>query len=257
MQKVKSKIVGFSLIELLCAIAILGVLTAMAIVGSYRLINKARSSRLDQQEKTLIIATREYIQRNREASPKVIGESRNITLKSLKDRGYIKDDIYDSYNNSCMENSYIRVYKLSKNEFTYLAYFYCGDKKVPDVEEIPTPTVKVYYVDSNNKKYEYGDIDNLGSLKFNIELSGGFTFNNNPLELDKYSYSIYVKEKDEYEEVFNSLEINANRNEHITISKSLEEYIKDNKITSVKIKVNATNTIGGVIELNSYIQKNN
>ena len=257
MQKVKSKIVGFSLIELLCAIAILGVLIAMAIVGSYKLINKARNSRMDLQEKTLIIATREYIQRDREASPKAIGESRNIPLSTLKDRGYIKEDIKDSYDNSCMENSYMRVYKLSKNEFTYLAYLYCGDTKVPDVEEVPAPTVKVYYVDSDNKKYEYGDIDDLSSLKFNIELSGGATFNNNPLELDKYSYVVYVKEKDEYKEVFNSKEVNANRNEHIYISKSLEEYVKDNKITSVKIKVNATNTIGGVIELNSYIQKNN
>lgn len=248
---------AFTIVELLCIIVILGVLSTMAIVGSYNLINKANKVHQDQQENTVIMAAKTYIQKDNSIAPKVIGESKNIKIKTLKDNNYLKEDIKDKNGKSCMKDSYVRVYKLDNKEYSYIAYLYCGDEKVPDIEEIPTPKIEIYYSDLKNNKLEENKTNSFENSKFNIQMTGGVTKGGNSLELNTYSYTISIlNDQKEYIEVYNSEEINANRKTSITITKELKEYLNNEKTQSIKINVTASNTIGGVLELSSYIQNN-
>lgn len=248
---------AFTIIELLCIIVILGVLSAIAIVGSYNLINRANSVHKDQQENTVIMATKSYIQKDNSIAPKIVGESKNIKIQTLRDNNYLKEDIKDNNGKSCMKDSYVRVYKIGNTEYTYIAYIYCGDDKVPEVEEIPTPKIEVYYTDLNNNKLDDNKTNSFDEVKFNIKINGGVTKGGNSLELNTYSYTISIlNNQKDYIEVFNSKDINANRKTNITISEKLKEYLDNEKLSSIKINVTATNTIGGILELTSYLQNN-
>ena len=249
----KNKKTGFTLVELLCAIVILGILSTIIVYSSYKLIAKTKKDSFDSQERLLIETTKSYIQEERDKAPKVLGESKNITLIELKDKNYLKDDVVDYNGNSCMKNSYVRVYKLDNKDYTYLAYIYCGSDK-SDIEEVPTPTIKVGYRDSKYNNVD--EIDSIINSKFYIELTGGISFNGNLLDINKYKYEIFIKNKknDEYTSIYNSDFIIANRKQNISLVKDFKDYLEDDDIYSLKLKVYTENTVGGVLELSSYIQ---
>ena len=126
---------GFTMIELLAAIVILGILSVAAIVSVTRLITKSKTEQKSQMEKTAVMATQSYFQANTNELPKAIGETRTIPLTKLKSANYLKSNLKDADGKSCMDNSYVKVYKKSSSDYTYTAYIYCG-------EESPTSTGK-------------------------------------------------------------------------------------------------------------------
>lgn len=256
-MKVKNKNKrAFTIVELLCIIVILGVLSTMAIVASYNLINKANDVHADQQENTIIMATKDYIQKDNSNAPKVVGESRNIKVSDLKENKFLKEDIKDSEGNSCMKESYVRIYKLSNTEYSYLAYIYCGNEKKPETEEVPTPTIEISYNDLKNNTIKNNKVNSIKDAKFNLKVGGGTTKGGNQIELNTYSYTISIlNDTNEYIEIYDSKDINANKKSNIVITKKLKEYLEEDT-TSVRINIQATNIIGGVLELTSYLQNN-
>lgn len=77
---------GFTMIELLAAIVILGILSVTAIVAVTRLTEKARKEDERQYEQTLKMAAESYMQANPSELPKVIGETTFVTAKELKEK---------------------------------------------------------------------------------------------------------------------------------------------------------------------------
>ena len=247
-----SRVKRLTLIELLCIIVILVVLSIMAIFCIYKLMSKSNLNLMTQQEKKLISISKKYVKNNNEYLPNDVGEAKVITLNQLKNDKYLKDDILDSYGNSCMNESYVRIYKFSKNEYSYLPYLYCGTDKKDIVEIIPKPTIEIYYTDFNDNILENNNIKNIKETKFNINLSGGLTTNYNKLDLVNYSYSIFIYYNNEYLEIYNSQVIDANESEDLFVSKKFNEYLNEN-FSKLKIKVTATNNIGGYLEYTNYI----
>ena len=77
---------GFTMIELLAAIVILGILSVTTIVAATKLTEKARKEDERQYEQTLKMAAESYMQANPSELPKVIGETTFVTAKELKEK---------------------------------------------------------------------------------------------------------------------------------------------------------------------------
>ena len=127
---------GFTLVELLAVIAILGIIMIVAIPGVTMLINRSKSDSRDSMEKTLEMAARSYASGNSQALPKVVGESTLIKAKDLKKTNFLKEDLVDYDKNSCMDDSVVRIYKYANNGYTYTPYLYCEGDEVPDVIDL-------------------------------------------------------------------------------------------------------------------------
>ncbi|MDD5888968.1 MAG: type II secretion system protein, partial [bacterium] len=61
---------GFSLVELLAAVVILGLLSTIAIVSVSAILNKAEKNHYDTQQKNIVMAAQSYAQDNRNILPK-------------------------------------------------------------------------------------------------------------------------------------------------------------------------------------------
>ncbi len=237
---------AFTMIELLTTIVILGILSVIAIVAVSRLISKARNDQISHHEKTAIMATQSYIQTNKDKAPQEIGEFKRIKLSDLKDANFLKENIKNSYGEDCMKESFVRVYKYSKTEYSYTAYIYCGDEVAPLIDEPTVPTVKIEF---KGVKNESGNLQNVSNAKLSIEITGGKNGTEKIL-LDGYSYSLSVKTSDDptLREVYNSGTQSANRKEKILIEKNITDYIDITNITYVKARVVARNVAGGMKE---------
>jgi prepilin-type N-terminal cleavage/methylation domain-containing protein len=242
---------AFTLVELLAVIVILGILIGVAVNGVANLIRKSKETSYAQQEKNVVMAAETYVQENKSDMPKDIGESVNVSVNTLKDTNYLKKDISNADGESCMESSYVRIYKLSKTEYTYTPYIYCGDDEVPEVEEVPTPTIKVKFSDESGEEETTNVFSGVSSAILKISLTGGKTQAGSAIEIDGYSFAISYKNnvEDDYTEVYNSGTLSANRKEKIEITKKLTDYVSLTGATYVTVKVKVYNITGGYKEL--------
>lgn len=249
---------GFTLVELLCAIVILGLLVTMASISIYNVVENSKEESILKQEKLLKKATESYIQDNSSKAPKAIGDSVNISLKELKSKKYITEDIINSKKETCMDNSYIRVYKLSKAEYTYLSYLYCGGEKVPDIEEIPEPNVKVLFIDGNNENNNNLIFNNKDESRLYLEINGGTTPSGDLIEINNYSMVISMRTTDNSDlvEYYSSGLIDVNRKTNFTLDKKISNYVNFSNATSINVTVTAHNIIGGVKSVTVVAQSN-
>ena len=114
---------GFSLVELLAAVVILGLLSTIAIVSVSAILNKAEKNHYDTQQKNIVMAAQSYAQDNRNILPKEIGESRTITLQELQNRKYI-GQVLDRSKSECTVGS-VTIFKYSKDGYSYRPYLKC------------------------------------------------------------------------------------------------------------------------------------
>ena len=87
MKKINKK--GFSMVELLAVITILGILAAISIVSVQRILEKAKDEYYQKQKNNLIMATQSYMKASKENQPKVLGQVKSIYLKDLLKNKYI------------------------------------------------------------------------------------------------------------------------------------------------------------------------
>ena len=150
---VKNNKKGFSLVELLAVVVLLGILSVVAIIGVNSVIKKANIKYYETQENTLKMAAQSYTQDNRSALPKNIGQSKSIYLKTLQEKKYV-EEIKDRQGKACnSEDSYVRVFKSSQNSYEYTAYLVCNEYKSGDNNnKYNGPTIKVTYKDTKIDK---------------------------------------------------------------------------------------------------------
>lgn len=83
---------GFTLIELICVITILGLIALIAIPTINNMINKSREESYDEQLDTIIDAARTYMSANSlELPPQNTGESECVSIKKLQAEGIIEE----------------------------------------------------------------------------------------------------------------------------------------------------------------------
>lgn len=255
-ERVKTKSSkGFTLIELLCVILILGILMTTSIVAVSRMISKARGEQRHQNEKTISIAAESYLQANKNAVPRSIGGVTRLNVSELKAARYITSDIVDGSGQSCMKNSYVRVYKYSKTQYTFTPYVYCGNEKVPAEEKVPEPKAEIKFQDDGKDLNEA--LVNIRTATIRIDISGGVNTDGSELGIDGYNYvvSARVRNKDntlqsnEFQEVYNSGTLSANGQSKIFVEKMISDYVDVSNITEVNVKLTVRNNAGGLKEI--------
>ena len=254
----KNKRHGFTVVELLCVIVIIGLLVTMSIIAVTKYIEKSKVDSKLAQEKLINSACETYITDNKDKAPKTIGDSTNITLKELKEKNYITEDIYNASKESCMKNSYVRVYKLSQKEFSFLPYLYCGNDEVPEVEDIVEPTVKILFIDGNEVNNNNLIFNNINESRIYIEMNGGEDSFGRQIELHTYEVTISMRTKanPELVEYYSSGVVSANKRTTYTIDQRIMSFVNATNATSINVVVKTTNILGGVSEVTSIAQAN-
>ena len=104
---------GFSMIELLAAVTILGILSVLAIGSVQRLLDKSEEEFYSEQENGLIMAAESYYQGNSNKLPKSIGQTEQVPLETLVNSKYIDEIKTKSKKNCNKATSYVEIIKYS------------------------------------------------------------------------------------------------------------------------------------------------
>ena len=243
---------AFSLVELLAVVVILGLLAAIGIVATSSLIDRSKQDKMDSQKNTVTMSAQTYMQNNKNLVPKIIGESRIIKVSDLRASNYLTEDIKNDKGESCMEKSYVRVYKLSNSEYTYTTFLYCGDEEVPEEEIVPAPIVSAKFSDSTGEiKDEL--LNNVSDAYLYIDINAAsdsdiqeYKNNGNEIAIDGYTFKIFVVRDGEKTEAYNSGSLSGGQEQKIIINKKLDDYIDVTGVTQVSLEVTVINTLGGI-----------
>ena len=248
---------AFTMVELLGVMVIVGIISTIAIVSVSRYINKSREHTDEQNKNNVVMAAESFYQSNRDLLPQVIGESTSVGLSDLRKGKYLTADVYNSRNESCMENSSVRVVKLDKDYYSYFAQLYCGNEK-PDgnINSGPLPSIDRFgFYDKNNASLEEdtSKLTNVRNARFSFRIRGAADDEN--VKIYSYSYSILVKDNSTdglgeggFIEVFNSGIIKGNNQHEVTIkSNQISKYVDVTGKISVKVRVYAMNDQGNYI----------
>ena len=265
-MKIQSKLKnrkGFSLVELLAVVVILGLLAAIGIVATTSLVDKAKSEKMDSQKNTVTLSAQTYMQNNKNLVPKIIGESSIIKVSDLRTKKYLTEDIENDKGESCMEKSYVRVYKLSNTEYTYTTFLYCGSEEIPPEEVVPSPIITAKFSDSTGEIKD-NILNNVGDAYLYIEINSATTdqiasykSQGTQIAIDGYSFKIFVYKGTEKQEAYNSGSLSGGREEKLIINKKLKDYIDVTGVTEVSIEVTAINTLGGITNTNTTVGEHN
>ena len=79
---------GFSLVEILVAILILGILSGLAVVSVSSMLQTAKEDYYDTIEKTIILAAQNYYGDHRGSLPRDVGQKRRVTIETLIEYNY-------------------------------------------------------------------------------------------------------------------------------------------------------------------------
>lgn len=208
---------GFTLVEILATVTILGILMGAAIFAVSGIIENGKEEHYNTAEDNLAMAGQSYAQQNRAALPKAIGQKTKIPLSMLKDKNYI-GEIKDYSDNNCdPEKSYVQIYKYSQTEYSYSAYLECPGYNSEEKVDARTPEITATVTSPNDNP------------KLNINIKGND-------KLMSYSYIIYRGSN----EVKNTGNVTVASKAEVTKTESLAAYTP----AKVKIVIVATNIYG-------------
>ena len=225
---------GFTMIELLATITILAILMIVTIPSVFFLINKSKEESRKSSRDTLTMATKSYTEANKDKLPKSIGDSRIIKANELKDSNYLKEEIKDADKNSCMKNSFVKIYKYDKDKYTYVTYLYCGDEEHNENSNNFNPKIEIKFTDSKGNEITTAK-NNVSEARVKIDFKSGTDQENNKFGIQGYNYLIKVKYEGEkeYVEIYNSGSLSAYGKEEVNVNKNISDYIDVKKATDI------------------------
>ena len=220
MKKKKSK--GFTMVELLAVITILGILTIIAVPSTKLLIKKGQDNYYKTQKNQIELAAKEYVKNNKKLLPTNIGDTKEIKLQELIDNKYISR-VKDHNKVDCnAQETKVIITRIGKKKYKYDVYLDCSNyREKPTDNNTGNITFSIVPIYSNNQT-----VSSTTNFKVQIKITG-----NKNIKYYKYrilSGSAVLEEKE--------FELLANP---VIKELDLTEYVKRSKLTSVTIEVNA------------------
>ncbi len=129
---------GFTLVELLATIAILGILMGVAIGAVSWILDDSEENFYDNLEKNVLLTAETYFADHRAMLPQVVGQKRRISIRTLVNNNYLKKgDVVDYGKVECdLDQSYVYVTMESRGKFSYSLYLVCPAKTLGKDEEV-------------------------------------------------------------------------------------------------------------------------
>lgn len=110
---------GFTLVELLGSIVILAVIALVAFPAVLNLLSSSQTKIDDSMKDYAIESTRQYVFDHLNSYEKKSSLSKNVSIETLINEGYISDNIINNKNKE-MKNDYVTVgFDGTKYVFTY------------------------------------------------------------------------------------------------------------------------------------------
>ena len=122
---------GFTLVELLAVITILGILMGVGIASVSWMLDRNREMFYDTAEKNIVTTAQAYFAGHRASLPTVPGQRRKLSLQTLENTGYFKKgDIVDYGKEECyLDESYVYVIKKG-DDYQYYLHLKCPAKTI-------------------------------------------------------------------------------------------------------------------------------
>ena len=226
---------GFTLVEILAAVTILGIISSVAIIAVNKIIQNAKEEHYVSAEENMTLAGQSYVQTNRNALPKAIGQKTKIYLNDLIAANYI-EPIKDYNGKDCdFDNSYVQIFKYSQKDYSYSAYLKCNgttegsssgdnsgdssEENKPVYESIPNIPVIEAKIQADKNKQDKTEKPDLAYIKIKGNKSA-------TTKILYYSYVIYK----DGNEVYNTGQIKPNQK-----ADKLYEITDDNNVVEIKI----------------------
>ena len=212
---------GFTMVELLAAVAILGLLSAIAIVSVGKILDNANKKHYETQLDNMIMATKSLSQENRNVLPKGIGETTTVTLETLQHKKYI-GEVVDRNKNKCnVKESTVTIFKYSKTDYSYLPYLKCPDYSNFEENETKKPTISINFTEAT---------------KNTVKQTVAKTKIEDPDKILSYSITIFKNGA----EVYTTGNVEANYEKIINKTNDISKYTPG----TIKVTVKATNIFG-------------
>ena len=203
---------GFTMIELLATIIILGLLVSLAYFGVRGILDRGNSSYYNSQENMLILAGREYFSDHRSELPEEVGKTSNVTLETLINESYI-DKIIDENENACdITKSSVTSQKITDKDYQYYGVLTCNNYKTTADEALPVIKFRP------NKKSSTESInitmsvtDNAGVASYRYVITkDGEEYRDSNYQIYNGEIQIKLTEKGLYEITGYAIDVNGN-----------------------------------------------
>ncbi len=126
---------GFTLVELLATITILGILATISVVAVGGIIHKSKVEYYRTLKNTVESAARDYYNDHRILLPETTTDSREVTVQTLMDNKYMTS-FKDTKKNDCNKNSSkVKVTRVSLDNYKYEVTLVCSAKDQGLIDE--------------------------------------------------------------------------------------------------------------------------
>lgn len=189
---------GFTLVELLGTIVILGILSTIAIVSMTKVLESSHKKYYDTQVKLLQSAGQTYFSDHKAELPTINFGIKKVGLDTLIDQGYI-NKIVDYNKEECYPNkSYVTVTRYGPSKYVYDAFLSCENRVVNSYKEGDSnnQTINLDYnpIDNSNGFLEKNTYYVRGTLTLNLKIAASSSGDNSGIT--GYSYTLLKDNKD-------------------------------------------------------------
>ncbi len=128
---------GFTLIELLGVIIVLAIVMGLAVVAYIGLNGQIDETYYHGLEESLKMAGADYFYYNKGEAPKIFGDQKEVTAKTLQENKYMQDGIKDKDGKNCdLEESKVLAYKDKSGTTSYHSCLVCGEYRTSENDAV-------------------------------------------------------------------------------------------------------------------------